>query len=101
MVTTAFPSLAEGLTPMAAAYGLSPLNLPESINILWLNTLELAELAVLSILAPIENHPAAHICISLDAEWNISRRIGVSIIQIAPHAIPDSVFIIPVSLSTF
>ena len=99
MLTMAFPSLKEGLTPMAAAYGLAPLNLPGSLDILWLSTPQLAELAVLSILAPIENDPAAHVCVSLDAEWNISRHTGVSIIQIAPHAIPDSVFIIPVSLA--
>jgi len=98
MLTTAFPLLKESLTLMAAAYGLAALNLPESLNILWLSTPELTELAILSILAPIENDPAAHVCVSLDAEWNISCHTGVSIIQIAPHAISDSVFIIPVGL---
>ncbi|KAJ7482500.1 hypothetical protein FB451DRAFT_1170367 [Mycena latifolia] len=37
-----------------------------------------------------------HVCVSLDAEWNISREVGVSIIQIAPHSEPDSIYIIPV-----
>jgi hypothetical protein len=100
MLITAFPSLKEGITPMAAAYGLSALKLPDSMEVTWLSTPELTELALLSILAPIENNPVAHICVSFDAEWNISRNVGVSIIQIAPHNIPDTIFIIPVSFDT-
>jgi hypothetical protein len=76
MLIAAFPSLKEGITPMAAAYGLSALRLPESTNVLWLSTSELAELALLSILTPIENNPVAPVCISFDAEWNISRNGG-------------------------
>lgn len=97
MLINAFPSLKEGITPMAAAYGLSELRLPDSMNALWLSTPELAELALISVLTPIENNPVAHICVSFDAEWNISRNVGVSIIQIAPHNMPDTIFIIPVS----
>ena len=100
MLITAFPPLKEGVTPMAAAYGLSALNLPDSTVVLWLSTPELAELALLAVLTPIENNPVAHICVSFDAEWNISRNVGVSIIQIAPHNIPDTIFIIPVSFDT-
>jgi len=101
MLITAFPSFKEGITPMAAAYGLSALTLPSSMDAMWLSTPELAELALLSVLAPIENNPNAHICVSFDAEWNISRNVGVSIIQIAPHNIPDTIFIIPVRLVIF
>lgn len=96
MLVNAFPSFKEGLTPMAVAYGLSVLKLPDSVHPAWLSTPELAELALFSVLLPIEN-PDAHICVSFDAEWNVSRNVGVSIIQIAPHTMPDTIFIIPVS----
>jgi hypothetical protein len=49
-----------------------------------------------SLLAPLDLDSNAHLCVSLDAEWNISRRIGVSILQIAPHSNPDIIFVIPV-----
>jgi hypothetical protein len=98
MLINAFPSFKEGLTPMAAAYGLSELKLLDSTHAAWLSTPELTELALFSVLLPIEN-PEAHICVSFDAEWNISRNVGVSIIQIAPHTMPDTIFIIPVSFS--
>jgi hypothetical protein len=96
MLINAFPSFKEGLTPMAAAYGLSELRIPDSVHPAWLSTPELAELALFSVLLPIEN-PEASICVSFDAEWNVSRKVGVSIIQIAPHTMPDTIFIIPVS----
>lgn len=53
-----------------------------------------------SILAPLDLDPNAHLCLSLDAEWNVSRRVGVSIIQIAPHSDPDTIFVIPVSTNS-
>lgn len=40
--------------------------------------------------------PAASPVFGFDAEWNMSRRIGVSIIQLAPSALPKDIFIIPV-----
>ena len=49
-----------------------------------------------SLLSPLDINPDAYLCISLDAEWNVSRCIGVSIIQIAPHDDLDTIFIIPV-----
>jgi hypothetical protein len=33
---------------------------------------------------------------SIDAEWKMSRKSGVSIFQVAPHSQSDTVFIIPV-----
>lgn len=49
-----------------------------------------------SLLAPLDLDSNSHLCVSLDAEWNVSRRIGVSILQIAPHSNPDTIFVIPV-----
>ncbi|KAJ7866109.1 hypothetical protein B0H13DRAFT_2352691 [Mycena leptocephala] len=57
MLLAAFPSLAEKLTPMAAAH----VNLIES--------------ALSSLIAPLDIDPRAHLCVSLDAEWNISRQV--------------------------
>ncbi|KAJ7592684.1 ribonuclease H-like domain-containing protein [Mycena floridula] len=34
--------------------------------------------------------------LSIDAEWNLSRRFGVSILQLAFHSDPDNIYIIPV-----
>jgi hypothetical protein len=96
-----FPSLAEKLTPLSAAYGLKPLELPDSLSVTVLGSPQLVESALLAVLAPLEDDSTAHICISLDAEWNISRTEGVSIIQIAPHSMPDVLFIIPVRVSDF
>jgi hypothetical protein len=63
-----------------------------------LETIDLAEKAMSSLLAPLDLDPNAYLCISLDAEWNISRHIGVSVIQIVPHNDPDMIFVIPVSI---
>ena len=92
-----FPSLKNNLTPLSAAYGLKALHFPPSLSIAVLGSYQLVESALMAILAPLSNNPTATICISLDAEWNISRSEGVSILQIAPHSLPDNIFIIPVS----
>ena len=84
------------MTPIAAAYGLMALELPPTTNISWLGTPELTESTFSSIMASVDLDPDEHLCISLDAEWNISRRIGVSIMQIALHSQPDIIYIIPV-----
>ena len=93
-----FPTLAEKLTPMGVAHGYSSLVLPESTSIIFLGSAALVNSGLLTILAPLEDSSAANICISLDAEWNISRTEGVSIIQITSHSHPDLVFIIPVRI---
>ncbi|KAF8057791.1 hypothetical protein FPV67DRAFT_1786257 [Lyophyllum atratum] len=95
LLQSAFPCLSKNLTPVAAAYGLKELNLPSTTTVSWLSTSDLTESAISSLMAPLDSSPDEHICVSLDAEWNISRRVGVSIIQIAPHSQPDDIFIIP------
>jgi hypothetical protein len=50
-----------------------------------------------SLFSPLDLDKNMHLCVSLDAEWNVSRRVGVSIIQIAPHSRPDEIYIISVS----
>ncbi|KAF5379066.1 hypothetical protein D9615_005940 [Tricholomella constricta] len=96
MIYTAFPSLAKNLTPVATAYGLKSISLPDTVKISILDTPELTESTLASIMAPLDLNSDAHLCVSLDAEWNLSRRVGVSVLQTAPHSEPDSIFIIPV-----
>jgi len=82
---------------MAVAHGLEPLELSTSLKVEILGSATLVEAVLSSLMAPLDNDPDYCLCVSLDAEWNVSRTIGVSIIQIAPHSEPDSVYIIPVS----
>ncbi|KAG6809744.1 hypothetical protein H0H92_014893, partial [Tricholoma furcatifolium] len=96
LVYTAFPSLAEGLTPISAAHGLKPLTMPSTVHLNFLPNSDLCEKALSSLMAPLDIDPNAHLCISIDAEWNTSRRVGVSILQLAPHSDQDNIFIIPV-----
>jgi len=90
--------MTQGLTPIAMAHGLKALELPQTLKVEFLITPTLVEAVLSSLMAPIDNDPDSCLCISLDAEWNVARTVGVSIIQLAPHSEPDSVFIIPVGL---
>jgi hypothetical protein len=96
LLKVAFPSLFENLTPIAAAHGLNSLNLPTSTCLMVLDTPSLVESVLSSLLSPLDLDENLHLCVSLDAEWNVSCRVGVSIIQIAPHSRPDEIYIIPV-----
>ncbi|KAJ3505980.1 hypothetical protein NLJ89_g7126 [Agrocybe chaxingu] len=91
----AFPSLAKNLTPMATAYGLKPLKTPSDMQTHILSTSALVESVFSSLLAPLDLDESAHLCASVDAEWNVSRRVGVSIIQVHPHVTSNTVYIIP------
>ncbi|KAJ2922273.1 hypothetical protein H1R20_g14824, partial [Candolleomyces eurysporus] len=96
LLYSAFPSLAQGLTPMAAAYGLKELRLPPSVRILTLESLSVIEATLSSLLQPLDISPRSTLVIGFDAEWNISRTTGVSIIQLSPQSQPDDIYIIPV-----
>ena len=71
---------------MAVAHGLKVLELPTT----------LVEAALSSLMAPLDDNSDHCLCVSLDAESNLSRTTGVAIFQIAPYSEPDSVFIIHV-----
>lgn len=81
---------------MASAYGLKELKLPDSLRTIVLDSPTLVEGMLSSLFPPLDSDKNAVLAVSLDAEWNISRRIGVSVIQIAPHSHPDEIYIIPV-----
>ena len=81
---------------MAVAYGQSALELPDSIEVIWLSTSDLVESTFSSLMSPLDVNPQASLAASVDAEWNISRLSGVSVFQVAPHC-SDCIYIIPVS----
>ncbi len=71
------------------------------MQVLVLETHDLVERVLSHWLAPLDLDETAHLCVSLDAEWNMSRRIGVSIIQLASHSDCDHIYIIPVRLLSY
>ncbi|KAF8958388.1 hypothetical protein BDZ97DRAFT_1762154 [Flammula alnicola] len=73
LLYAAFPSLFENSTPIAAAYGLTALELPPMVHISWLGTSNLVESTLSLVMASVDQNPEAHLCVSLDAEWNVSR----------------------------
>lgn len=93
---TAFPSLAENLTPIAAAYGLQPLTLPPDINIVVLSSSELVEGVATSMLSMLDVDPNTFIRMYTDFEWNMSRTVGVSIMTMSADSDPSHIYIIPV-----
>ncbi|KAK4699673.1 hypothetical protein P7C70_g6585, partial [Phenoliferia sp. Uapishka_3] len=97
LILSAFPSLGVGLAPIALARGLKPLLLPASTSVHFLSSATTIETLIGSILAPLldSNDPGAHIIVSLDAEWNLNRLVGCSLLQLAPHHMPDQIFLIP------
>jgi hypothetical protein len=66
------------------------------VRVIILESPSLVEGALSAILQPVDLDKKAVLVVSLDAEWNISRQMGVSILQIAPHSRPNEVYIIPV-----
>ena len=83
---------------MASVHGLEELKLPASIQILTLDSPSIIEATLSSLLGGIELDSSASLVVGFDAEWNISRTWGVSIIQLSPQSRPDDIYIIPVCL---
>jgi hypothetical protein len=96
MLYDAFPSLAANLTPVSIAHGLHPVELSLSSQVVVLASADLIEKTISAIIEPLNEDESASLCVSFDAEWNIARTIGVSIVQLAPIN-SDNIYIIPVS----
>ncbi|KAK0232270.1 hypothetical protein EDD85DRAFT_970646, partial [Armillaria nabsnona] len=96
LINSAFPMLSKNLTPIAEAHGLIPFELPSTLSPVILTTAMLIESTLSSLMAPLDIDKDASLCISFDAEWNVSRTLGVSIIQLAPHQDPPEIFLIPI-----
>ncbi|KAJ7433027.1 hypothetical protein B0H11DRAFT_2209095 [Mycena galericulata] len=88
-------TLSQKLTPMATAHGLELLELPQNLDIKILETPARVEALCASLMASVDDDVKSHLCVSLDAEWNVSRTVGVSIVQIAPHSMPGCIYIVP------
>lgn len=57
LIYSAFPSLSQNLTSMAVAYGQSALELPDSIEVIWLSTSDLVESTFSSLMSPLDVNP--------------------------------------------
>jgi hypothetical protein len=97
LVYSAFPGLAKNLVPPPSPSGLESLDIPANFRIQFLSDSVLVDRILSSFTEQLDNDENTHLCISLDAEWNISRTVGVSILQLAPHS-EDTIFIIPVGI---
>jgi hypothetical protein len=75
---------------------LESLDIPPNFRIQFLSDPDLVDKIFSSFTDQLDSDDSMHLCISIDAEWNISRTVGVSILQLAPHS-EDTIFIIPVS----
>ncbi|KAJ7077201.1 hypothetical protein C8R43DRAFT_1179242 [Mycena crocata] len=95
LIYEAFPSLARNLAPPVSSNGLASLEIPSTIQIRVLPSDTLTDQVFSTYLASLDVDPTAHLCVSLDAEWNTSRTVGVSILQIAPHS-DNVIYIVPV-----
>ncbi|KZP09283.1 hypothetical protein FIBSPDRAFT_938563 [Athelia psychrophila] len=95
LVYSAFPSLAENLTPISAAYGLQPLTLPPDVKTVVLPSSELVEGVAASMFATLDADPNASICMYTDFEWNVSRRVHKL------HSLPASLLLILASNRVF
>lgn len=80
---------------MAHAYGLEELKLPPGVYPIVLSTRTQVETHLSSLLDPIDIDADASLVVGFDAEWNVSRNLGVSVIQLAPEAC-SWIFVIPV-----
>ena len=107
MILTAFPGAANNLAPVPSKEQLPPLSLSTSHSITVLETAALIDATIASLLDPtissndgptISSNDGPPLCVSLDAEWNISRTVGVSTLQLLFHSHPNEIYIIPVTL---
>ncbi len=88
--------MARGLAPTAAVHGLKAVTMPDDLRSVVLATTETVNLALSSFMEAIDSHPSASLCLSLDAEWNMNRSLGVSLLQLFPHSEPSAIYLIPV-----
>ncbi|KZT31665.1 hypothetical protein SISSUDRAFT_1067573 [Sistotremastrum suecicum HHB10207 ss-3] len=95
LVYSAFPSMASDLVLVPSLSGLDPFQSPEDIEVIHLRNSGLIEACMASMISTASDN-ATPLCVSLDAEWNISRPTGVSILQLLFHSSPSVVYIIHV-----
>lgn len=97
--------MAKDLVPVPSVDGMDTLQCPSDMDIVHLRSAHLAEMALGSLIPP-DGEEANPLTVSIDAEWNISRTVGISILQILLHSAPNTVYIVHVgychqSLLTF
>ncbi|KAJ3739312.1 ribonuclease H-like domain-containing protein [Lentinula detonsa] len=77
------------------------LSLPQGFKPTLLRGLDEVEEALEPLVELVDQDPNASLYLSMDAEWNVRRRLGVSILQLCPHMDPTVVYIITVHRFSF
>jgi hypothetical protein len=97
LLLSVFPSLSKGVTSVAEKRNLNPISVPGSIETIVLEESARIQLTIGSIIEPLHSDRAASLVVFVDAEWNVSRTLGVSCIQIYAEHQPNKIFILRVS----
>jgi hypothetical protein len=92
-----FPSLSKDIVTEAERCNLEEITLPESVNVVVLDEFSKIQLTMGSLIEPLHSDPNAIVVAFVDAEWNISRHIGVSCFQVQVEHQPDTIFVFRVS----
>jgi hypothetical protein len=90
--------LSKDVVTVPTSSGLSLATLPTDIDIVILDDLDRMQLALSPVLAPLDLEPNRSIVLFFDAEWNVDRTVGVSCLQIYAEHIPNTIYLLRVSL---
>ncbi|KAK7012668.1 hypothetical protein R3P38DRAFT_3323885 [Favolaschia claudopus] len=102
LVYSAFPSLAENLAPPPSSSGLESLCIPPHFRVQFLTDASSVDKILSSITAQLDDDPELHLCLSVDAEWNISRKLGISHLKVHRFAsLPTSLLRLLISNRVF
>jgi hypothetical protein len=95
-----FPSLSRDVMSPGELLGLKSLVMPDSVMPVVVDNATEMQLVLGGIVMDIENRNTTEV-VFMDAEWNISRNIGVSCIQLYFESVPEKIFIFRVSHPSF
>lgn len=99
LIKSVFPSLSDGdETSQQELHPTEPLKLPETVSTVIVEDVQSIQNLFQRIMDPLNDSDDARITCSVDAEWNLSRTEGVSIIQVAPHHDISRIYIVKVCL---
>ena len=93
----AMPELFDNLTPMAAAHGLKEISIPTHHRILVLDQALLIENVFSSYMDLLDRDSSLSIFWACDAEWSLSRTVGISWLTMSPIDSSNCIYLIPVS----
>ncbi|KIK66675.1 hypothetical protein GYMLUDRAFT_909987 [Collybiopsis luxurians FD-317 M1] len=96
-IPTAVPNLSDSQpAELDDAITLPVFDLPKSCKVKVVQLPDYIDNALKSLVDLLDEDPDASLHLSMDAEWNVLRRTGVSILQLCPHTDPTTVYIVKV-----